>query len=78
MAPSRRQQIVTGVLMTTVMALALSGFFTLLRVGVTPAWPALWGKSFLMGWPVGCAVSALAAGPVRRLAARIAGGRSEP
>lgn len=73
MAPHKKKQIITGVLMTTAMALTLSGFFSFLNLGFTPEWPLVWLKSFLMGWPVGFVVSALVGGRVQKLAARLAG-----
>lgn len=78
MTSQKKRQIIAGALMTTAMAGALSGFFTLLEVGITREWPGLWLSSFLMGWPVGFVVSAIVAGPVQRLATRLSGydGRS--
>lgn len=71
MTPLRKRQIITGVLTTTAIARALSGFFALLTAGFTAEWPGLWLSRFLMGWPVGFAVSAIVAGQVQRLAAQL-------
>ncbi len=72
MTPSKKKQIITGILMTTVMALTLSGFFSLIYMGFTLEWVGVWARNFAMGWPVGFIVSLIAAGPVQRLAGRLA------
>lgn len=72
MTPQKKQQVITGALMTTAMALTLSGFFSLIHVGLTADWPLAWLKNFVMGWPVGFVVSAIVAGPVQRIASRLA------
>lgn len=76
MVPSKKQQVITGALMTTAMAFALSGFFSILHAGISPQLPRIWTMNFLMGWPVGFVVSALVAGRVQRLAARLSGARA--
>lgn len=73
MTPDQRRRLIAGVLMTTAMAGALSGFFTFLVVGFTAEWPGLWLSRFLMGWPVGFVVSAIVVSPIQKLAARLAG-----
>lgn len=57
--------------MTTAMAGALSGFFSILNVGFAAQLPVIWLKNFAMGWPVGFLVSALVARPVQQLATRL-------
>jgi hypothetical protein len=74
MGPDKKQQLITGLLMTTAMALTLSGFFSLIHVGLTSRLLIVWPQNFLMGWPVGFVVSALVASPVKRIAARLAYG----
>lgn len=73
MTPQKKKQVITGILMTTAMAGALSGFFSMINTGFTSQMPAVWLKNFLMGWPVGFAVSAIVGGPVQRLAEHLAG-----
>lgn len=73
MTPQKKMQIITGALMTTAMACALSGFFSTLNVGFSAQLPLVWLKNFAMGWPVGFVVSALVGGPIQHIASRLAG-----
>ncbi|MFD2250353.1 hypothetical protein FHS82_001373 [Pseudochelatococcus lubricantis] len=73
MTTQKKMQIITGALMTTAMACALSGFFSMLNVGFSAELPLVWLKSFVMGWPVGFVVSALVGRPIQHLASRLAG-----
>lgn len=69
---NKKQQIITGVLMTTGMTLAMSGLFAVIHVGFTPKLPIIWATNLLVGWPVGFVVSTLIAGRVQRIAAWLA------
>ena len=72
MTKDRRIGLLTGLMMSSAMSLALSGFFTFLAVGLSPMWPLAWGRSFLLGWPIAFALAAVLAGPIRRMAMRLA------
>ncbi len=69
----KKKQIITGALMTTGMAFALSGFFSIKNIGFTDALPKIWFLNFLMGWPVGFIVSAAIGPKVQQIASRLVG-----
>lgn len=73
MTQQKKKQIIAGALMTTGMAFALSGFFTIKNLGLSPEMPKIWFFNFLMGWPVGFIVSAIIGARVQRLASKITG-----
>ena len=69
---ARREKVLTGVLMSCVMALALSGFFTLTRIGLAPGWVSGWASGFASAWPVALVLSMTVARPVGLVAGRLA------
>jgi len=61
-------------LMTSLsMSLFLSGFFTFLALGPTPAWLAAWGKGFAVGCPMGFVLACAIGKPIRGVALKVAG-----
>lgn len=69
---TKKEKIITGLLMSLVMAISISGFFTLMRIGLAPDWYVAWAKAFAASWPVGLVLSTLIATPISRLSARLA------
>lgn len=72
MTTHRKIGLLTGLMTSGAMSLALSGFFTCLAVGLGPEWPPAWGRSFLLGWPIAFALAAVLAEPIRHAAMRLA------
>lgn len=64
--------------MSGVMAAALSGFFTMTKMGFVPGWQAAWGIGFVTGWPFALILSAVIAKPVRAFAISIARRSNSP
>lgn len=72
MKPESRIAILTGAMMSFVMSLFFSGFFTLLALGPGAAWLAAWLRGLAIGWPLGFLLAALTGPVIRRLALYIA------
>ncbi|HDZ81707.1 MAG TPA: DUF2798 domain-containing protein [Roseobacter sp.] len=68
---NKKVKIISGVIMSGVMAAALSGFFTVTKMGLVPGWQAAWGLGFVSGWPIALILSMLIARPVRALSIAI-------
>lgn len=69
----KKVNIISGVIMSALMAIALSGFFTLTKMGFVPGWGLAWVKGFMSAWPLALVLSMVIAKPVRSLAMRLAG-----
>ncbi len=69
---TKKVKIISGIMMSGLMALALSGFFTMTRVGFVPGWQAAWLQGFVAGWPVALVLSMIIARPVRALSIALA------
>ncbi|MDX1342299.1 MAG: DUF2798 domain-containing protein [Reinekea sp.] len=69
----KKVNIISGVIMSALMAIALSGFFTLTKMGFVPGWGLAWAKGFMSAWPLALLLSMVIAKPVRSLAMRLAG-----
>lgn len=65
----KKTLILTQIIMTFLMAVAMSGIMSFISLGPTAHWLAVWPKSALIAWPFAFALSAIAF----PLAARIAG-----
>ncbi|OAN18419.1 MFS transporter permease [Photobacterium jeanii] len=48
---SRKQQWLTSILSSLTMASMMSGLLSGYKLGFSDAWPAVWGQSFMIGWP---------------------------
>ncbi|MEP2783223.1 MAG: DUF2798 domain-containing protein [Pseudoruegeria sp.] len=59
-----KEKIITGILMSLVMAFALSGFFILTKMGFAQGWQLAWFKGFISAWPVALVLSMLIGRPV--------------
>lgn len=77
---TKKVKIISGVIMSGVMAAALSGFFTVTKMGLAPGWQAAWGMGFVSGWPIALILSMFIARPVRALAIAVVrrGGSADP
>lgn len=69
---SVKEKIIMGMLMSLCMALALSCYFTLTRLGFQQGWHLIWMKTFVSAWPVAFVTSSLLAKPVSVLAHKMA------
>jgi hypothetical protein len=72
-AMDKKINIISGVIMSAVMAVALSGFFTLTKMGFVPGWGQAWAMGFASAWPLALILSMLIAKPVRKVATVLAG-----
>lgn len=72
MKTETRIALFTGLLMSFVMSLFFSGFFTFLALGPGTAWLMAWAKGLIIGWPLGFLLAWLAGPGIRRLAYRLA------
>ncbi|MEO9894821.1 MAG: DUF2798 domain-containing protein [Paracoccaceae bacterium] len=69
---NKKVKMISGIIMSGIMAVALSGFFTLTKIGFAPGWQSAWGVGFITAWPIALGLSVLIARPVRLLAISIA------
>ena len=68
---SPRRMLIAQGLISAMMACLMTGIFGLVSHGVTPEFPALWGRAFVMAWPLAFVLS-LVVGPLAfRMAARL-------
>ena len=65
----KKTMIITQVIMTFMMATAMSGIMSLIALGPTALWLSLWPKTALIAWPIAFVLGAIAF----PLSARIAG-----
>lgn len=70
---NKKVNIISGFIMSALMSVALSGFFTMTKMGFEPGWGLAWVKGFVSAWPLALALSMVIAKPVRVLASRLAG-----
>jgi hypothetical protein len=66
---NKKTLLIGQVLITFMMALFMTGIFSCLALGFTPAWIAAWAKSFVLAWPIALCLSI----PVGKIAFAIAG-----
>ncbi|WP_422374238.1 DUF2798 domain-containing protein [Roseibium sp.] len=64
-------RLVTSVVMSGFMSIALSGVFTFLEFGMGLAWLTAWGASILIAWPLAIGLDLVFGASVRALAGLI-------
>lgn len=70
----KKTMILTQVIMTCLMAIAMSGIMTFIALGPTALWLSVWLKSALIAWPIAFALGAI----IFPLSARIANFLTKP
>ncbi len=60
-------------MMSLAMSLFFSGLFTFLAFGASAEWLVSWARGFAISWPLGFAVASLIGWPIRMLALRLSG-----
>jgi hypothetical protein len=69
--PKRFEHIAFGFMLSGLMSLLVSGFATMISLGLSPSFPLLWLKAWLPSWALAFPVVLVIAPFVRRVLARI-------
>ena len=69
--PKRYEAIAFGLLLSCLMSLLVSGFATLMALGLSPEFPLHWLKAWLPSWALAFPVVLVVAPFVRRVLSRI-------
>jgi len=69
--PKRLEHIAFGLLLSGMMSLLVSGFATLISLGLSPDFPLMWLKAWLPSWALAFPTVLVVAPFVRRILSRI-------
>ena len=56
----KRTIIISQLVMTFIMALTMSGIMSMIALGPTAEWLAIWPKQFIMAWPIAFVLTMIA------------------
>lgn len=70
--PETFQRLVTSIVMSGFMSIALSGVFTALEFGMSLDWLTAWGTSILIAWPLAIGLDLIFGSLLRALANQVA------
>lgn len=69
---TNKQDLITSLLSSMVMAAMMSGVLSAYRQGFTADWPVIWLHSFLIAWPCAFVLNIMVLPQLRKLSAWLA------
>ncbi|MEO9274717.1 DUF2798 domain-containing protein [Marinomonas sp. 5E14-1] len=66
-------RVIFAILMSGIMSLMMSGWITIINIGITSEFVFLWMKAWCLAWPVAGTVAFIFGPVVQKLSARLSG-----